>query len=69
MSIRITVAGDEVRVGDLVRLERRTWRERLLSWPWRPWVGERANLAGLWTAMDRRGTQEVPIEDAISPKQ
>lgn len=19
---------------------RRTWRERLLSWPWRPWVSE-----------------------------
>lgn len=20
------------------RTERRTWRERLVSWPWRPWV-------------------------------
>jgi len=23
------------------RAIRRTWRERLLSWPWRPWVAEK----------------------------
>ena len=22
----------------VARRERRTWRERLLSWPWEPWV-------------------------------
>ena len=23
---------------------RRTWRERLLSWPWKPWVAERLEI-------------------------
>ena len=25
-------------VGDPVTTYRRSWRERLLSWPWRPWL-------------------------------
>ena len=27
--------------GDPPRTERINWRERLLSWPWRPWVSRK----------------------------
>ncbi len=66
MAIRIVIAGEEVRVGDLIRVEKRSWRERLLTWPWRPWIAERAHLAELWKAMDKRGTQEFNISEVFT---
>jgi hypothetical protein len=34
-------AGVEVHYGrDCFKWRRRTWRERLFSWPWRPWENE-----------------------------
>lgn len=29
---------DEIVFGEIVKTSRRTWRDRLLSWPWRPWI-------------------------------
>ncbi len=31
-------AVEPIGAGDLVETYERSWRERLLSWPWRPWV-------------------------------
>lgn len=40
--VRITfermVAGTAVNAGEPVTTRRRSWRERLLSRPWRPWI-------------------------------
>lgn len=41
MSQERFVAGAEVKSGDFVVYVRRTWRERLLSWPWRPWIASK----------------------------
>lgn len=32
------IATDKVVTGQFVTLRRRSWRERLLSWPWRPCI-------------------------------
>lgn len=36
------VAAFEMEAGDAVIIVRRTLAERFLSWPWRPWVSEKA---------------------------
>lgn len=37
------------RAGVLLQRRRLSWRERLLSWPWRPWVSHRTELQARWT--------------------
>ena len=36
--MRHVIADRELRAGQAFRLRRRSWTERLLSWPWRPWI-------------------------------
>jgi len=38
--IREYSVGFAVEQGELVMVYRRSWMERLFSWPWRPWVTE-----------------------------
>jgi hypothetical protein len=36
----IPILESEHCLDEVTRTRARTWRERLLSWPWRPWIGE-----------------------------
>jgi hypothetical protein len=51
MNVITAVAKGDIRLGDAVSLRKRTWVERWLSWPWKPWVA----------------TQVVPFERGYFP--
>jgi hypothetical protein len=37
-AVSVGYAIEPLNVGDMVETYTRSWRERLLSWPWRPWM-------------------------------
>lgn len=41
------IAQKPVEAGQIVAVRRRTWSERWLSWPWRPWTKRAAIRSGV----------------------
>lgn len=47
MTFERVIAGERISAGQPVTTRRRPWPERLLSWPWRPWIARKAGAVEL----------------------
>lgn len=52
--VAVGYAIEPIAAGDLVETYTRSWRERLFSWPWKPWFKRGVRRSALATMIEAR---------------
>jgi hypothetical protein len=55
----LAVAFHVLNFGEPVMLRDRTWKERFLSWPWRPWITKTATPLAIMMKLRKRAHEDM----------